>query len=135
MKPWDETWDPKADWTIDGRRIWTVYDRAREDAGGTYEVATVEHDDEPAARLIAAAPAMARALCLLERGTVITDDGCPSFPEHYGTEGCCGCGEETLTDDGVVHAPNCPVDAALTEAGLDAAARAAVRASGGRTST
>lgn len=81
-KPWMETWDPKADCTTNGQRIWTIYDRAREDADGTYEVATVEHDDEPAARLVAAAPAMARALCLLERGTVMlpSESGGASSP-------------------------------------------------------
>lgn len=70
--------------------------------------------DPATAKLISAAPAMARALCRLEYGTLKEFDNHPSCP---------WC--ETF--DGDEHDPDCGLDAALTSAGLDTAAREEVR--------
>jgi hypothetical protein len=66
------------------------------------------------AKLLAAAPAMARLLCRLEWSSVQDETGCV----------VCG---EFADGDVPEHTADCPLDAALTAAGIDAAERERVR--------
>ena len=68
------------------------------------------------APLVCAAPAMARALCIAES---VDSDG-------HGLL-CACCGRNTVDEPREPHEPDCALDAALTLAGLDAAAREEVR--------
>jgi len=104
-KPWEADWNTDKD----GRLISS--DKAVNVgyvfAATVYEEAVAEPED---ARLAAAAPMLARALCLVEWEG---DSGCPA---------CDG-----YDDNGSLHTVDCPVDAALTAAGLTQEDRVAVR--------
>jgi len=77
------------------------------------ELTEAGHTEEWVA-FFCAAPAMARALCRLEYGTLKEFDNHPSCP---------WC--ETFEGEG--HDPDCEIDSSLAAAGIDAAAREEVR--------
>jgi hypothetical protein len=101
MKPWSQKWEAI-------EKAWSHY---VDEAGECRNTVASVHSPEDA-RLIAAAPDMARALVEVEwRGAdVYGDIGCPA---------CCA--------DYTPHAGDCPVDMALTKAGIDDAERRRMR--------
>jgi hypothetical protein len=104
-KPWEEDWEygritPSFD---------TWYVRSH-----TGQLLSNGFPHEVDARLIAAAPAMARALAMVEWEGWNDHDECPY------------CGEVPQLG----HGPACVLDAALTQAGLSPADREAVRKAG-----
>lgn len=134
-KPWEENWTHRAE-LGDADRVLAVQadpktygDRSAERpvheivVGDESILAAYEvdyHDcacgmTEERAKLAAAAPAMARALCAVEDSEA-----------YAGGRVCC------LSEPGQHHSDDCVVDAALNAAGLDAAAREAVRAAAER---
>jgi len=109
MKPWLEHWE------VERHEI--IASRCGSVAEGVFIPKSIGHlDGAETIRLAAAAPAMARALCEVEwRGFAVDEANvCPA-------RGCRG--EEKKHP----HSPDCALDAALTAAGLDAAAREEVR--------
>lgn len=120
MRPWDETWTVgtgDAVYPGDGRACVL---RESGDAFAFVWFAAPGKDPrtdarmEARMRLSAAAPAMARLLCRLERGVVQDETGCVA------------CGEFA---DGDVseHTANCALDAALSQAGINPEERERVR--------
>jgi hypothetical protein len=83
------------------------------EVGGTLRMPPA--DVEATARLAAQAPAMARALCLVEHSPL--DGGL----------GCASCGAEVQHDGAIAHEADCALDITLTAAGLTPADREAVR--------
>lgn len=104
MKPWEEEWvfGPNSSVDLQHRGLCS---RVATFAG----IGRAERQ-----QLTIAAPAMARALCMVEFGGHDASDG---------AEICPGC----YAEPSEAHGPVCWLDLALTAAGLDAAARAAVR--------
>lgn len=126
-KPWDETWHMQ----------YESGDAASVKADDSlYEVAYLAGGQYDRAHLIAAAPAMARALCAAERSQV--DD---SYLDDPGTtDGCPVCGEVFVDGSGhrpigignntalrITHASDCALDAALSQAGISPEERERVR--------
>jgi thioredoxin reductase len=104
-KPWDECWYVEYE---SGDAISVKAE------GSPYEVHYSDGGQYDRAHLIAAAPAMARLLCRLEWSSVQDETGCV----------VCG---EFADGDVPEHTADCPLDAALTAAGIDAAERERVR--------
>ena len=97
-------------WRYDeeGRRVWGT------DSDGDFLVA--EYVQPAHGRIIAAAPALARALCRVEWLGSADGPGCPWCLSEQG-----------LSPHLSQHAADCPLDAALTAAGLTAEDREEVR--------
>lgn len=118
--PWSQEWEmePCFERTLDEDVPAYVNDAliSREllSTGGASHL---DNDERNAvAKLAAAAPALARALCLVEWEGRYSDLRCCPW---------CGAASPAAHDD------RCELDAALTSAGLDAAAREAVRKGAG----
>lgn len=120
-KPWIETW------AIGHNGVHVAKNRHEEvvqtDSGvylrdtGVHWDSEVDHETHPDMRLIAAAPALVRALLVAEYAD--TSDG-----EYTARCGVCEWGGY----DGKYHRPDCILDAALTDAGLPPLLRDAARA-------
>ncbi len=123
MKPWEQDWKAeRVDWSDispdDPIVSWTIGGHALETCGAVKTASAEVHaEHEAIARLAAAAPAMARALCLSER-----DAG----------DRCAGCAQEWWFLTGLKHEDDCALDAALTAAGISPEDREAVRKAGAR---
>jgi hypothetical protein len=119
MKPWLETWDPLSD-DLDAFPFHQRFDEeAKYYIRTEPDLAWVQR-----LRLAAAAPALVRALLSVEWiDRVERNEGWIECPA------CKGGALFTPTGGLGVHTPACPVDAALTAAGLpDQASRNAARA-------
>ena len=133
MKPWMEEWDTDNDSSCREVLFTKSYPTHR-GRFAQFNGAAFDRGDEPSeaqvarAELAAAAPAMARALCLAETSYGEGDYYCTA----YQSCGVCAKPIAYTIEDGkhvaiIQHKPACPLDAALTAAGLSPEDREQVR--------